>query len=116
MADVNDALTANRTAVSELIAAAERSGAVWTVPRAPGKWSPSQVVARARLEGALARFDQECRARATSGQNVVTPSSVRCRCKTTPSLWSCTPGTTISRCPAQNKTVWIQGGAAPIDK
>ena len=133
MAEINDALMANRTAVSELIGAAERSGAAWTTPRAPGKWSPSQVVehvarsmdesanmvsgapakfpnlpfflrpvargflfnrvlrtnafpkartnkamdpasgpatpaeARVRLEGALARFDRECRACADTG-------------------------------------------------
>ncbi len=136
MADVNDALAANRAAVTDLVAAAERSATTWTMPRAPGKWSPSQVVehvtrgleeaanvvsgapsipmppallrpllrlyfnrilkkgvfpkgwkaakalnptsgpatpaeARVRLEGALARFDQECRRRAASGQHVV---------------------------------------------
>lgn len=136
MADVNDVLAANRAAVTELIAAAERSAAIWTTPRAPGKWSPSQVVehiaggleeganivsgapsipmppaflrplarlffnrilkkgvfpkgfkahkalnptsgsatpaeARVRLEEALARFDQECRQRAASGQHLV---------------------------------------------
>ena len=138
MADVNDVLAANRAAVLDLVAAAERSGATWTTPRAPGKWSPSQVVehvlrgldgaanavsgapssipmppaflrpllrllffnrilkkgvfpkgfkahkamnpasgpatpaeARVRLEGALARFDQECRRRVASGQRVV---------------------------------------------
>ncbi len=138
MADVNDALAANRDAVLDLVAAAERSAAAWTTPRAPGKWSPSQVVehvalgldeaanaasgapssipmapaflrpllrvlffnrilrkdafpkgfkahkamnpasgpatpaqARVRLEGALARFDQECRRRVASGQHVV---------------------------------------------
>jgi DinB superfamily len=139
MADVNDALAANRAAVLDLVAAAERSAATWTTPRAPGKWSPSQVVehvaggleegantvsgapspsipmppaflrpllrllffnrilkkgvfpkgfkavkaldptsgpatpaeARVRLEGALARFDQECRRRVASGQHVV---------------------------------------------
>jgi len=137
MADINDALAANRAAVLDLAAAAERSAATWTTPRAPGKWSPSQVVehvargleeganvvsgapslrmppaflrpllrllffnrilkkaafpkgfkahkamnppsgpatpaqARVRLEGALARFDQECRRRAASGQHVV---------------------------------------------
>jgi len=139
MTDVNDVLAGNRAAVNDLIAAAERSGAAWSTPRAPGKWSPSQVVehvglvleesanvvsgtpskfptlpafvrpmvrrllfnrvlkknafpkakttrafnpatgpstpalARVRLEGALARFDQECRARAESGQNVMSP-------------------------------------------
>ena len=133
MAALNDALTANRTAIEDLIAAAERSVTVWTTPRAPGKWSPSQVVehvarsldesanvvagaptkfprlpvfmrpvaraflfnrvlrnnafpkartnkamdplagpatpaeARGRLEGALARFDRECRTCASSG-------------------------------------------------
>ena len=136
MADVDDVLAGTRAAVIDFVAAAERSAATWTTPRAPGKWSPSQVVehvtrcweesanvvsgapsmpmppaflrlvgrlffyrilkkdafpkgfkankamdptggpatpaeARARLEGALARFDQECRRRAASGQRVV---------------------------------------------
>ncbi len=136
MADINDVLAANRAAVVDLVAAAERSAATWTTPRAPGKWSPSQVVehvargleeganivsgapsipmvpaflrplarllfnrtlkkgafpkgfkahkaldptsgpatpaeARVRLEGAFAKFDQECRRRAASGQHVV---------------------------------------------
>jgi hypothetical protein len=55
MADVNDVLAANRAAVLDLVAAAERSAATWTTPRAPGKWSPSQVVehvARGLDEGA----------------------------------------------------------------
>ena len=55
MADVNDVLAANRAAVIDFIAAAERSAATWTTPRAPGKWSPSQVVehvARGLEEGA----------------------------------------------------------------
>ena len=136
MADVNDALAANRDAVLDLVAAAERSAATWATPRAPGKWSPSQVVehvaggleeganvisgalsipmppaflrplarlylnrilkkgvfpkgwkankafdpatgpatpaqARVRLEGTFARFDQECRRWAASGQNAL---------------------------------------------
>jgi len=137
MADVNDVLAANRAAVLDLVGAAERSATTWTTPRAPGKWSPSQIVehvtrgleeaaniisgapsvvpmppaflrplvrlyfnrilkkgvfpngwkaakamdpasgpataaaARVRLEGAFARFDQECRRRASSGQHVV---------------------------------------------
>ena len=136
MADVNDVLAANRAAVIDLVAAAERSATTWTTPCAPGKWSPSQVVehvargldeganvvsgtpsiplppaflrplarlyfnrilkkgvfpkgwkaakalnpasgpatpaqARVRLEGALARFDQECRRRVANGQHVV---------------------------------------------
>jgi hypothetical protein len=136
MADVNEALADNRAAVLDLVAAAERSAATWTTPRAPGKWSPSQVVehvaagleeaanalsgapsipmppaflrpllrlyfnrilkkgvfpsgfkahkalnpaagsatpaeARVRLEGALARFDEECRRRVASGQHLV---------------------------------------------
>ena len=44
MSDVQAVLEANRTAVDDLIAAAERAEANWTTPRAPGKWSPSQVV------------------------------------------------------------------------
>ena len=43
MSDVNAALAEARTAVAQLVAAAERSAAKWTVPRAPGKWSPSQL-------------------------------------------------------------------------
>ena len=137
MADIDTALAASRDAVDQMIRAGEQSGAAWNAPRAPGKWSPSQVVehvaggleeganaasgapsipmppaflrpllrllffnrilkkgvfpkgfkahkamdptsgpatpaeARVRLEGALARFDQECRRRAASGQHVV---------------------------------------------
>ncbi len=136
MTDLNGALAGNRAAVSELIATAERAGSAWTVPCAPGKWSPSRVVehvalsleqsanvvagaaskfpslpgflrplvrilffnrilkkgvfpkaktpkaldpasgpatpaqARVRMEGALAKFDQACRARVASGQKV----------------------------------------------
>ena len=44
MADINDLLADNRAAVSDLVAATERSAATWTTPRAPGKWSPSRVV------------------------------------------------------------------------
>ena len=136
MADVNAVLANDRVAVNELITAAEKCGPAWTAPRAPGKWSPSQLVehvalaleesanvvsgvpskfptlpalvrplvralffnrvlkkgafpkaktskafdpangpatpaqARVRLEEALARFEQACRARAASGQKV----------------------------------------------
>src|SRR5450432_828025 len=136
MPDLNAALGGLNAAVASLITTADAAASVWTVPRAPGKWSPSQVVehvarimeesanvvsgapskfptipffirpivrvlmfkrilrrnaflkmktgeafdpplapltvaqARARLEGALARFDQACRARAASGQSV----------------------------------------------
>ena len=44
MPDLNDVLADNGAAVLDLVAAAERSAAIWTTPRAPGKWSPSQVV------------------------------------------------------------------------
>jgi len=57
MADINAALTESRAALDQLITAAEQSGAGWTTPRAPGKWSPSQVVehvARALDESAKA--------------------------------------------------------------
>jgi hypothetical protein len=133
MTDVNAVLTANRSAVAELITAAEKTGSAWSVPIAPGKWSPAQLVehvsrsmeesanevigapskfftlptfvrplvrglffkrvlkkrtfprartgkafdpasgpatpaeGRQRVEGALARFDQACRAQAAKG-------------------------------------------------
>ena len=44
MPDITASLTDNRAAVDDLIATAERSASVWTTPRSPGKWSPSQVV------------------------------------------------------------------------
>jgi uncharacterized protein DUF1569 len=44
MVDVSTVIAANREAVNELIAASERCHAVWTTPRASGKWSPSQIV------------------------------------------------------------------------
>jgi hypothetical protein len=57
MADIDTALAANRDAVDQMIRAGEQSGAAWIAPRAPGKWSPSQVVehvARGLEEGANA--------------------------------------------------------------
>jgi hypothetical protein len=44
MSDINSALAASGDAVEQLIAAGERSGSAWSAPRAPGKWSPSQIV------------------------------------------------------------------------
>lgn len=44
MPDLEAILKANRDALADMAAAGERSGADWTTPRAPGKWSPSQVV------------------------------------------------------------------------
>ncbi|HEY7445040.1 MAG TPA: DinB family protein [Vicinamibacterales bacterium] len=44
MAEIDTALAASRDAVDQLIRASEQSGAAWVVPRAPGKWSPSQIV------------------------------------------------------------------------
>ena len=55
MEDVSTALAASRAAVDELAAAVTRAASSWTVPRAPGKWSPSQIVehvARALEESA----------------------------------------------------------------
>ena len=136
MSDTDLALAGVRGAIADLVAAADHAGAVWTTPRAPGKWSPSQVVehvarimeesanvaagrpskfptisfllrpivrllvfkrtlwrkafpkmkaidafvpaagsptpaeGRVRLQGALTSFEQACRARAASGQDV----------------------------------------------
>ncbi len=44
MADIDTAFAANRDAVEQLIRAGEQSGAAWIAPRAPGKWSPSQIL------------------------------------------------------------------------
>ena len=44
MAEIDTALAASRDAVDQLIRAGEQSGAAWIAPRAPGKWSPSQIV------------------------------------------------------------------------
>jgi len=44
MADINTALDASRDAIEQLIVAGERTETAWTSPRAPGKWSPSQIV------------------------------------------------------------------------
>lgn len=44
MADIHAALRASKEAVDQLIAAAECCGPAWSTPRAPGKWSPSQIV------------------------------------------------------------------------
>jgi DinB family protein len=55
MANLDSVLIANREAVNELAAASEQCAGVWTTPRAPGKWSPSQLVehvARAMEESA----------------------------------------------------------------
>ena len=136
MPDLDVSLAGVHAAVAALLATADGAGAAWTVPREPGKWSPSQIVehvarimeesanvasgapskfptisfplrpivrvlvfkrilrrnaflkmkasealdptagsatpaeGRVRLEGALTRFDQACRARAASGQDV----------------------------------------------
>jgi len=44
MADINTALAASKQAIDQLIMAGERTGPAWTAARAPGKWSPSQIV------------------------------------------------------------------------
>jgi DinB superfamily len=44
MADINVALAGSREAIEHLIVKGDRTGPAWTAPRAPGKWSPSQIV------------------------------------------------------------------------
>src|SRR5450755_4618755 len=44
MPDLNAALGGLNAAAASLITTADAAASVWTVPRAPGKWSPSQVV------------------------------------------------------------------------
>jgi hypothetical protein len=48
--DLQDAIIADRQAVGAFVAAARSiSPAQWTVPRAPGKWSPGQVTEHVAL-------------------------------------------------------------------
>jgi hypothetical protein len=134
--ELNTSLRGVHDAIGALLATADGIGSAWKVPRAPGKWSPSQVVehvarimdesakaaagapsafptihpflrpivrvlvfkrilrrkaflkmkaieamdpptgsttpreARVRLDAVVSRFDQACRARAASGQDV----------------------------------------------
>jgi hypothetical protein len=44
VASIDTALAASRAASEQLLADAEAAAASWTTPRAPGKWSPSQIV------------------------------------------------------------------------
>src|SRR5437667_12580416 len=44
MADINTALAASKDAIDQLMVAGERTATAWTAARAPGKWSPSQIV------------------------------------------------------------------------
>ena len=44
MAELTRSLADVRSGVDDLLAAADRASGVWMVPRAPGKWSPAQVV------------------------------------------------------------------------
>ena len=55
MNDLDALLAANRSAVDDFVAVAERAEARWNTPRAPGKWSPAQLaehVARSLDEAA----------------------------------------------------------------
>src|SRR5688572_29524668 len=44
MREIDGALTASRQAAEQLLSDAESLGSAWGTPRAPGKWSPSQIV------------------------------------------------------------------------
>ena len=44
MVEINTALAASREAIEQMILTGERCGPSWTARRAPGKWSPSQIV------------------------------------------------------------------------
>jgi hypothetical protein len=44
MKDLNTTLSASNEAIQQLLLAGERTRTAWTSPRAPGKWSPSQIV------------------------------------------------------------------------
>ena len=42
--EIDGALAASRQASEQLLGDAEALGSAWATPRAPGKWSPSQIV------------------------------------------------------------------------
>jgi hypothetical protein len=44
MTELDTSLASLHATVGALLATADRVGAAWKIPRAPGKWSPSQVV------------------------------------------------------------------------
>lgn len=44
MADINKALAASKDAIDQLVGSGAATGPSWTAARAPGKWSPSQIV------------------------------------------------------------------------
>jgi hypothetical protein len=44
MSELNTSLAGVHAAIGALLATADGVGSAWKVPRAPGKWSPSQVV------------------------------------------------------------------------
>src|SRR5205809_5320650 len=44
MADIKTAIAAIKDAIDQLMVAGERTATAWTAPRAPGKWSASQIV------------------------------------------------------------------------
>ena len=44
MSELDTSLADLRAAVAAFLGTADRVGAAWKIPRAPGKWSPSQVV------------------------------------------------------------------------
>jgi DinB superfamily len=44
VASIDSALVASRAASEQLLTDAEATAAAWATPRAPGKWSPSQIV------------------------------------------------------------------------
>lgn len=61
---MDEVLRENHSAVEELASAGEQCGDAWLTPRAPGKWSPSQLVehvARALEESAKALTGQPTR-------------------------------------------------------
>ena len=49
LSDTSTALAATRANVDDMLKTVHQSDAFWNVPRAPGKWSPSQVVEHVAL-------------------------------------------------------------------
>src|SRR6266487_4574035 len=66
------ALANLRTAVDGFLATVDKAGATWRQPRAPGKWSPSQVVEH------VARIMEESANVAAGGPFQVPDPAARC--------------------------------------
>jgi hypothetical protein len=83
MADL-PSLTDLHAAVATFLVTVDNVGATWTVPRAPGKWSPSQVVEHvARIMEESANVVSGARSKFPTLPLVLRPGTRHCMSATT---------------------------------